>query len=47
LTWGNINEGPQRGIYRRWQEMMNAESWADIHIDPITAKFEGLATMQG
>jgi hypothetical protein len=33
--------------YIRWQEMMNAESWADIHIDPIKAKFEGTAIMKG
>ena len=40
-------ELPQRYFYLRWQELMNADSWADIHIDPITAKFEGTATMQG
>ena len=39
-----INE---RGLYSRWQEMMNAESWADIPLDPITANFEGTATFQG
>ena len=37
----------QRAMYVKWQEFMNAESWADIHIDPITAKFEGTATMKG
>ena len=37
----------QRNFYARWQEMMNANSWADISIDPITAKFEGTATMTG
>jgi hypothetical protein len=26
---------------------MNAESWADISLDPIKARFEGTATMQG
>jgi hypothetical protein len=26
---------------------MNAETWADIGLDPITAPFEGTATMQG
>ena len=41
-----IAETGQRGYYARWQEFMNAESWADIHIDPITAKFEGTATMK-
>ena len=37
----------QRSYYTRWQEFMNAGSWADIHIDPITATFEGTATMRG
>jgi phenylpropionate dioxygenase-like ring-hydroxylating dioxygenase large terminal subunit len=36
----------QRFMYLRWQEMMNADSWADISIDPITAEFEGTATMK-
>ena len=39
-----ISESNQRNYYSRWQEFMNAESWADIHIDPITANFEGTAT---
>jgi len=26
---------------------MNAESWADISLDAITARFDGTATMQG
>ena len=42
-----ISENNQRGYYARWQEFMNAESWNDIHIDPITSKFEGTATMKG
>ena len=42
-----ISENNQRNFYARWQEFMNADSWADIHIDPITAKFEGTATMKG
>ena len=42
-----FSESNQRHMYARWQEFMNAESWADIHIDPITAKFEGTATMKG
>ena len=37
----------QRSMYSRWQEMMNAESWADIGIDPITARFEGTAKFRG
>ena len=37
----------QRSYYTRWEEFMNAESWKDIHIDPITANFEGTATMKG
>ena len=40
-------ESNQRNYYLRWQEFMNAESWTDIGIDPITAKFEGTATMKG
>ena len=40
-----VSETGQRGYFTRWQEFMNAESWKDIHIDPITAKFEGTATM--
>jgi hypothetical protein len=42
-----IGEINQRAFYTRWQEFMNAESWKDIHIDPITATFEGTATMRG
>jgi phenylpropionate dioxygenase-like ring-hydroxylating dioxygenase large terminal subunit len=42
-----ISENNQRNYYARWQEFMNAESWADIHIDPITASFEGTAGMRG
>ena len=41
---GEIN---QRSMYARWQEFMNARSWADISVDPITAIFEGTATMKG
>jgi hypothetical protein len=41
-----FSESNQRYMYARWQEFMNAKSWADIHIDPITAKFEGTATMK-
>jgi len=39
-----ISENNQRHFYLRWQEFMNAESWADIPLDPITARFEGTAT---
>ena len=42
-----VNEVPQRAIYNRWQEFMNAKSWADIHIDSPTAKYEGTATFKG
>ena len=42
-----FGERNQLWYYGRWQEFMNAESWADIHIDPITAKFEGTATIKG
>jgi hypothetical protein len=41
-----ISEHNQRHYYARWQEFMNADSWADIHVDPITAKFEGTAGMK-
>ena len=43
-THGEIN---QRAMYKRWQEFMNADSWADISTDPLTAKFEGTATSKG
>ena len=41
-----ISESNQRNFYNRWEEFMNAESWADIPIDPITADFDGTATMK-
>jgi phenylpropionate dioxygenase-like ring-hydroxylating dioxygenase large terminal subunit len=44
LNFGEIN---QRAMYSWWQEFMNAKSWSDITIDPITAKFEGTATFSG
>ena len=31
----------------RWEEFMNAGSWADIPRDPIKARFDGTPTMQG
>jgi hypothetical protein len=42
-----ISENNQRHFYLRWQEFMNAGSWADISLDPITARFEGTATARG
>jgi hypothetical protein len=42
-----ISENNQRLFYRRWEEFMNAESWAQIPLDPITAHFDGTATMRG
>jgi hypothetical protein len=42
-----ISENNQRLFYRRWEEFMNAESWADIPIAPVTARFEGTATLRG
>ena len=42
-----ISENNQRNFYRRWEEFMNAENWSNIPIDPITAEFEGTATMKG
>ena len=41
-----ISEHNQRGYYDRWSEFMNAGSWADIHVDPISVKFEGTAGMK-
>jgi len=37
-------ELPQRAFYQRWEEIMNANSWADISVAPITATFEGTST---
>ena len=31
----------------RWEQFMNAENWADIPLDPIRARFDGTATIQG
>jgi phenylpropionate dioxygenase-like ring-hydroxylating dioxygenase large terminal subunit len=42
-----ISENNQRLFYQRWEEFMNAESWADIPLDPIKARFDGTATMRG
>src|SRR3984957_16479042 len=42
-----ISENNQRLFYRRWEQFMNAGSWADIPLDPIRARFEGTATMRG
>ena len=43
-TFAEVN---QRSFYRRWDQFMHAVAWSDIPIDPITARFEGTATMQG
>ena len=40
-----ISENNQRNFYGRWQEFMNAENWAGIHLDPMIANFEGTASM--
>ena len=45
--WPNVNEGPQRSLYTRWQEMLGAASWADISLAPQTAVYEGTATFKG
>jgi ethylbenzene dioxygenase subunit alpha len=42
-----ISENNQRLFYQRWEEFMNAESWAEIPIAPVTARFEGTATIRG
>ena len=41
------NETPQRALYQRWAEFMDAESWADIPVYPPTATYEGTATFRG
>jgi len=42
-----ISENNQRLFYMRWEEFMNAASWADTSLDPIKARFEGTATLRG
>jgi hypothetical protein len=42
-----ISENNQRLFYQRWEQFMNAQSWADIPLDPISARFDGTATMRG
>ena len=46
-TRSNVNETGQRALYKRWQEFMDAESWADIPAYPPTATYEGTATFKG
>ena len=41
------NEVPQRALYARWQDFMNASSWKEISVAPQTAKYEGTATFKG
>ena len=43
----SINEVPQRGLYARWQEFIDADSWKDISMAPHTATYEGTATFKG
>jgi hypothetical protein len=38
-----ISENNQRRFYRRWEEFMNADSWDDIHIEPMRANYEGVS----
>ncbi|MCE2469152.1 MAG: Rieske 2Fe-2S domain-containing protein [Dehalococcoidia bacterium] len=40
-----ISESNQRNFYTRWEEFMNADSWADISIEPIAADYQGSATL--
>jgi phenylpropionate dioxygenase-like ring-hydroxylating dioxygenase large terminal subunit len=42
-----ISENNQRLFYQRWEQFMNASSWAEIPLDPMRARFEGSATMRG
>ena len=39
------SENNQRHFYRRWEQFMNASNWREIPIEPITAVFEGTASM--
>ena len=41
------SESNQRHFYRRWEQFMNADSWADIPLDPSSVEYEGAATMRG
>ena len=41
------SESNQRQFYRRWEQFMNANSWADIPLEPGTVEYEGTATMRG
>jgi hypothetical protein len=42
-----ISENNQRNFYLRWMEFMNADSWADIRLEPITGRYEGNAGFHG
>jgi hypothetical protein len=42
-----ISENNQRLFYQRWEQFMNAESWDDIPLAPISARFDGTATIRG
>ena len=41
------SESNQRNFYLRWQQFMNADSWADIPLEPGTMEYEGTATIRG
>jgi 3-phenylpropionate/trans-cinnamate dioxygenase alpha subunit len=40
-----VSEANHRAFYKRWEEFMNADSWADIPLDPMKATYEGSAGM--
>lgn len=40
VTAGQLSDANQRLFYKRWAQMMDAESWADIPIDNATATME-------
>jgi phenylpropionate dioxygenase-like ring-hydroxylating dioxygenase large terminal subunit len=42
-----ISENNQRHFYMRWMEFMNADSWNDIHLDPISGRYEGNGSFRG
>ena len=46
VSEGYISESNQRQFYQRYEDFMNADSWADIPLEASTAVYEGTATMK-
>jgi phenylpropionate dioxygenase-like ring-hydroxylating dioxygenase large terminal subunit len=42
-----ISENNQRNYYMRWMDFMNADSWADIPLDPMVGRYEGDGSFEG